>query len=68
MPEEKFIRYYRLGGFVRRTWRRVLWLRDLEFDENKGWLDSVFRVRGTEKEHEELQDLVDRYNTREYER
>lgn len=68
MSDTKIIKYYRLGGLVRRTWRRILWLRDLKYDENKGWFDSVFEVEGAQRNHDELQDLVDRYNSREYER
>lgn len=60
--EVTFVRLYRVGGVVRRTWRRILWLRDLEYDENKGWFDSVFLVQGTQRNHDELQDIIDRYN------
>jgi hypothetical protein len=32
----------------------------VEWTEHKGWLDSVFVIRGTECQMEDIQDLLDR--------
>lgn len=61
MPEEKISLPYTVGALVRRAWRRALFVRGLTYDEDKGFLDSVFLVEATRAEHHELDQLIDDY-------
>lgn len=60
--DEKVKLPYTIGAFVRGTWRRVLLVRGLKYDEDKGWFDSVFLVEATRAQHDELFQLIDDYN------
>lgn len=61
MSDAKIKAPYTMGALVRRAWRRVLFVRGLKYEEDKGWFDSVFLVEATRAEHKELIRLVENY-------
>jgi hypothetical protein len=49
---------FTVGLLLRGEFRRYLLRRDIEFTEDKGWLDSFFVVHSTREEYQILREMV----------
>lgn len=61
MPE-KHKESYRVGAFIRRNFRAALDQNDIEYNEHRSMLDSIFVINATAKRHAALHEMIERSN------
>ena len=56
-------KYIRAGALFRRTIRRFLLENDINFIEEKGWIDSVFYLKVTDEEYIRIIGILNKWNS-----